>query len=106
MLNDLLLVYSEYTQMTYMNNMKCPKCDKEFEACPQCRSQHPHQVCLVDEMCRDCMMIDAREKGYDILGHSNPEGDTLCGKMNRMHRWKRINWSKTVCMYPGCNARC
>jgi len=86
--------------------MKCPKCAKEFEECPQCRSQYPHQECLKDEMCHDCMILDAKENDYDSLGHSNPQGNTQCGKLGRMHRWKRYNWDKTLCLYPGCNARC
>lgn len=43
---------------------------------------------------------------YDCLGDSDPEGGTLCGNLRRMHKWKRINWDKTICMYPGCDARC
>ena len=31
---------------------------------------------------------------------------TLCGRLNRKHRMKRIHHSKTICIYPGCNGYC
>jgi len=48
------------------------------------------------------------EDDYDFEMNSRPPekgGDTLCGKLGRKHRMKRISCMCTKCVYPGCQAR-
>ncbi len=33
-------------------------------------------------------------------------GTTECGKLGRKHRMKRVNHSKTGCVYYGCDGQC
>lgn len=35
---------------------KCPKCNKEWEPCYLCRQGEPHQRCVNDSMCHECIM--------------------------------------------------
>lgn len=49
------------------------------------------------------------DKDFDFeMDSKSPEqgGETLCGKIGRRHRMKRIHHSKTVCIYDGCNGLC
>ena len=64
--------------------------------------------------------IDGAASGLsDVLGCDDAEwdfempsrppesgGQTLCGRIGRPHRMKRISAMKTVCMYPGCDGLC
>lgn len=43
-------------------------------------------------------------KDYDYELNSDPDGGTLCGKLNRKHRMKRFSTMDTHCIYPGCDA--
>ncbi len=37
---------------------------------------------------------------------SNKKPETLCGKLGRKHRMKRISSMMTYCIYPGCDGHC
>lgn len=43
------------------------------------------------------------EKDSGKLGNKS---ETLCGKLRRKHRMKRISSMMTYCIYPGCDGHC
>jgi len=48
-------------------------------------------------------------KSFDFEMDSRPPeqgGETLCGKLGRKHRMKRIHHSKTICVFDSCNGLC
>ena len=44
------------------------------------------------------------ETGYNF--EMDATSETLCGRMGRKHRMKRIHHSKTICIYKGCDGFC
>lgn len=47
-----------------------------------------------------------RLNDYNFEKDSDPKGVTLCGKLGRKHRMRRVNSMRTVCVFPGCNGLC
>lgn len=47
-----------------------------------------------------------RARKGEVFRHpSNPNGETLCGRMKRPHLMKRHGPMYTGCTYPGCNGQ-
>jgi hypothetical protein len=52
---------------------KCPVCDELWEPCYLCRQGEPHQRCVNDSMCHECIM---KEKwGEPESANQSPDAD-------------------------------
>ena len=74
-----------------------------FTICEECGKDAPcnMQGDILSEHKKGCIPLE-----YDFEMDSDPKGETLCGKLRRKHKMKRYNWSRTSCVYPGCNGLC
>lgn len=77
------------------------KCERKCSVC----------TAVTEEDERKCPVFrpSAALAGYDFeMNSKSPEqgGTTLCGRLGRKHRMKRMGSLKTACVYPGCDAVC